>query len=88
MPGTFKSEIHRDSFTFDHTLTFFTMGLPQAVNDKEMSGQFKKTNIANTAWQSSTVILFSQCPSSPTSKSVSYSPPCQSGLGLRGCYLF
>lgn len=44
------------------TTLYATMGLPQTVNDKEMSGQFKWTNKANAAWQSSTVILFSQCP--------------------------
>lgn len=43
MTDILKSAIQKDSFTVDHTLTYSTTGLPQAVNDKEMSGQFKWT---------------------------------------------
>lgn len=71
MPGIFRSVILKDRFLAVTTLMYSITCLPLAINDKEMSGQFKWTNKANTAWQSSTVILFSQCPPSPASYSVS-----------------
>lgn len=69
MPGTFKSALLKDTFYLWPQF----QGLHQAVHDKEMSGQFKWTNKANTAWQSSTVMYwcFHSAPPSPASKSVS-----------------
>lgn len=52
--------------------------------DTVMSGQFKWTNRANISWQSSTVILFSQC---PPPHLLSLESPVSLWSGVRGCYL-